>query len=128
MQVNPRSVRRVRLRLSPDLELVEVFDGDLAIAEAVKEMIAQRRRKVGPLDLRHDKLAEGLTEGHTGQFFLEALLLSAVRGMGQPIGQLEERDLLAFFRLETAFDQIDDDAVRAGSAALGERLNTPRDR
>src|SRR5205085_3892309 len=43
-----RSLWRNRLRLSPDLELVKVFDGDLAIAEAVKKVIAQRCWEVGP--------------------------------------------------------------------------------
>lgn len=48
--------------------------------------------------------------------------------MGQPISQLEECDFLPFFRLKTAFDQINDDAVCAGSAALCERLNATRNR
>jgi hypothetical protein len=68
-----------------------------------------------------------VTEGHAGQFLFEALLLDVIRGVGQPIGQLKELDLLPFFRLETAFDQIDHDAISAGSPPLRERLNTPRD-
>jgi hypothetical protein len=38
--LEPRPVRRLRLRLSPDLELIQVFDGDLSFAQAVEKMVA----------------------------------------------------------------------------------------
>jgi len=39
----PCSIRGVRIRLPPQLKLIEVFCGDLALAEAFEKMIAERR-------------------------------------------------------------------------------------
>ena len=44
-------------------------------------------------------------------FSFKALLLRAVGGVSQLVGEIEECGLLAFFRFETAFHQIDDDPV-----------------
>src|SRR5207237_1260740 len=49
----PRSIPRLRIGLSPKLELAEVFDRDLAIAQAIKQMVAKRPREIRPLDLGH---------------------------------------------------------------------------
>jgi len=68
-----------------------------------------------------------ITEGHPSQFFLETLLLGAVRAMHKLISQFEEGDFLAFFRFETAFDQVDNHTVCARPAAFCESLNTPGD-
>jgi len=40
--------------------------------------------------------------------------------MGQPVGQLKECNFLTFSRLETAFDQFDDDPVREEASDVGE--------
>src|ERR1043166_2461357 len=77
------------------------------------------------VDWSTESSALRLTERHACQFFFEPLLFGAIGRMGQPIGELEECDLLPFLRIEAAFDQIDQDAVGAGAAAFRERLNTP---
>jgi hypothetical protein len=47
--------------------------------------------------------------------------------VGQSLGEVEEGSLLAFLCLESAFNQIDDDAVCAGAATFRKRLDSPRD-
>ena len=71
--LEPWSIRCLGIGLSPKLELVEVIDRDLAIAQAIKQMVAKRPREIRPLDLAL------FTERHSGQFFFEALLFRGVR-------------------------------------------------
>ena len=47
--------------------------------------------------------------------------------MCQPVGKIEKSKLLSLLRVETAFNQIDNDAVRARTPALRQRLNTACD-
>jgi len=44
------------------------------------------------------------------------------------IGQVEERELLAFFGFEATLDQVDHYSIRTGAAALCKSLHTARDR
>src|ERR1051325_2474549 len=116
----PGSVRCYRLRLTPDLELVEVFDGDFA-----REVGGRGGRATLPVDWSTESSALRLTERHACQFFFEPFLLGGIGRMGQPVRNLKECNLLPLLCIETAFDQIDDDAVGTGAMALRERLNTP---
>ena len=47
------SIRGLGIRFSPHLELVQVFRGDLAFAQPVKEMVAERGRQTAPPDSGH---------------------------------------------------------------------------
>src|SRR6266850_5507445 len=49
----PKPLRGIGIRFSPRFELVQVFRGDLAFAQPVKEVIAERGRQTAPLDARH---------------------------------------------------------------------------
>src|SRR6266850_4650972 len=49
----PEPLRGLGIGLSPRFELVEVFGGDLAVAQPVKEVIAERGRQTAPQDSGH---------------------------------------------------------------------------
>lgn len=49
----PESVRSFRLRLSPELQLIEILDCYLPIAQAIEQMVAERFGEIRPLNLRH---------------------------------------------------------------------------
>src|SRR6266540_346586 len=49
----PEPVRSLRFRLTPPLQSIEVLDRDLALAQAVEQVVAEGGGQVGPLDLRH---------------------------------------------------------------------------
>ena len=49
----PGSVRSIRLGLAPDLQKEEVLDADLALPQALEEMLTKRWWKIRPLNLRH---------------------------------------------------------------------------
>jgi hypothetical protein len=49
----PGTGRRLRLGFTPQLQLVEILGGDLTIGDAIKEMLAETRWKIGPPNLRH---------------------------------------------------------------------------
>src|SRR6266581_389798 len=51
--LEPGTLRRLRLGLAPELELIEVLDGDLAISKTIKQVVAKRRRQIRPLNPRH---------------------------------------------------------------------------
>jgi hypothetical protein len=62
--LKPITIRGVRLRFTPKLQLIEVFGSDLTITKSVQEMITQSRRKLAPLDLWHL-----FSEGHPCKLF-----------------------------------------------------------
>ena len=66
----PEPIRGIGIRFSPRFELVKVFGGDLAFAQPIKEVIAERGRQTAPPDS-----GALLTEGHDGQLLLETGLL-----------------------------------------------------
>src|SRR5260221_7830723 len=49
----PEALRRFRFGFSPQLELVEVRRADLSLADSVEQVVAERRRQIGPPNLRH---------------------------------------------------------------------------
>src|SRR6202795_2879765 len=49
----PEPVGGIGIGFSPRFELVKVFRGDLACAQPVKQMVAERGRQSGPLDPGH---------------------------------------------------------------------------
>ena len=49
---------------------------DLPVAKSIEEVVAKRRRQIGPLNGRHL-----LAEGHAGQVFLDALLLLGIASL-----------------------------------------------
>jgi hypothetical protein len=49
----PGTGRRLRLGFTPQLQLVEILGGDLTLGDAIKEMLAEIRWKIGPPNLRH---------------------------------------------------------------------------
>lgn len=49
----PGTGRRLGLGFTPQLELVEVLGGYLAIGDPIKQMLAETRWKIGPPNLRH---------------------------------------------------------------------------
>lgn len=51
--LEPGALGSLRLRFSPRLELIEILDGDLPVAESIEQVVAQGRRQARPLDLRH---------------------------------------------------------------------------
>jgi hypothetical protein len=51
--LEPRPIRSLRVGLPPELQLVEILNGDLAISKPIKEVVAERWREVCPLNLRH---------------------------------------------------------------------------
>ena len=118
----PEPVRSIRLRFSPHLQLVEILYGDLALAQPIEQVVAERRRQIGPLDLRHL-----LTEGHAGQIFLDTPLFLRVAGMREAVGQVEETLPLLFPGFQAGLDKLGDDAVGARVARLHEGLHASGD-
>jgi hypothetical protein len=55
-----------------------------------------------------------VTEGHAGQFLLDALAFGGVGGFSEPGGEGEKLFLLGGFGFQAGFNQIDEDAVGAG--------------
>ncbi len=51
--LEPLPVRRLRFRFSPELQLIEILDGDLAISKSIKQVVAESWRQIHTLDLRH---------------------------------------------------------------------------
>src|SRR2546428_5615866 len=49
----PGTGRRLRLGFTPQLKLVEILGGDLTLGDAIKEMLAETRWKIGPPNLWH---------------------------------------------------------------------------
>src|SRR2546425_7491186 len=49
----PGTGRRLRLGFTPQLQLVEILGGDLTLGDAIKEMLAETRWKIGPPNLWH---------------------------------------------------------------------------
>ena len=49
----PIAVGGFRFRFPPELQLIQVFGANLALPEALKKVVPQRGRQVGPLDFRH---------------------------------------------------------------------------
>ncbi len=49
----PKSLRRLGVRLTPELELVEIFHSDLSVPQPIEEVIAERRRQICPLNPGH---------------------------------------------------------------------------
>src|SRR5438552_2201623 len=49
----PKSIRCLGLRLSPDFQLVQIFDSDLPIVQTVEEVLAKSSWKILPLNLGH---------------------------------------------------------------------------
>jgi hypothetical protein len=75
-----------RIRLSPQPELVEIFHGDLSIAESVEEMVSKRQREIRPLDLRHYASPKVMWASSSFRRFCSF----AVRRTSQPVGEIEE--------------------------------------
>jgi hypothetical protein len=42
--MTPHSTASIRIRFSPQLQLIEVFCGDLALTESFEKMVAERQR------------------------------------------------------------------------------------
>lgn len=101
--------------LTPELQLIEVLGCDLALAEPIEQVIAKRRRQVGPLDLRHL-----FPERDASQFILDAPQFSRIGRIGQAVSQLEEPALFHFFRFQSGFDQFHQDSISAGSLMVGQ--------
>ncbi len=106
---------------APELWLIEVLYGYLAFFKAIEQVSAQRGRKIGPLNLRHDSCAEG----HASQFFLEFFALGGFGGLREAIGESEKAPFFSFFGGEAGLDQVDQNAVGAGLFCLGEGLDPP---
>jgi hypothetical protein len=70
---------------------------------------------------------ESLGEGHAGELFLETLAFSRVRSVGELVGQLEETAMLGFFRLQTSFDKVYEDATGARFFVFRQGQNAPGD-
>jgi hypothetical protein len=49
----PEPFRSLGFGLSPELELIEVVDGDLAFSEPIEKVFAEGWRKIRPLNPRH---------------------------------------------------------------------------
>src|SRR6516165_1702977 len=49
----PGTGRRLRLGFTPQLQLVEILSGYLAVGDSIEEMLAKTRWKIGPPNLRH---------------------------------------------------------------------------
>lgn len=118
----PRSIGPFGVRLSPELELIEVLDRDLAIAQPIEQVISECRREVSPLDGR-----QLFTERSAGQLLLDPSLLGGVRGTRQAVGKLEELLLFSAPRCETSFDELDDYAAGASPLAFGDGVNATDD-
>src|SRR5436309_1625518 len=68
-----------------------------------------------------------ITERHSHQFFLEALLFGGRFGAREPFRKLEELLLLAFARLESGLDQIHNHTICARVFTLRKTSDTTRD-
>jgi hypothetical protein len=65
-----RAHRGLRFRFTPQLQLIEVLDRDLAPTKPIKQVIAESGGKVRPLNFRHL-----FPEGQPSQFLLNTLSL-----------------------------------------------------
>jgi len=83
-------------------------------------MLAQGRGQIDPLNLWHL-----FTERHASQRFLNAFSLGRVRGCAESVRQFEEFVLFGFFRLDSSFDQLHQDAVCAGAPILRNCSHAP---
>lgn len=115
----PRTLRRVRFRFPPLLQAIEVFCGDLALAQPLEQVIAERSGQAGPLNLRHL-----FAERHPGQVFLKALLLLRVARIREAVGKFEESLPFLLPCFETGLDKFDNDSICAGAAGLCQRFHT----
>ena len=115
----PFTLGRHGFRLAPSLQLVQIIDGDFAVFQSFKQVVAKRFRKTGPLDLWHL-----LAEGHSGKFLFEPLLCVGVFRMDELLGESEEPLFFAFLRIKTLLNQSHQQPVGAETPRLG-KLTDP---
>jgi len=117
-----RALGRIRFRFTPQLQLVQVLDGDHAFSQSFKKVIAQGGRQISPLNLWHS-----FTKGHAGQYFLDPFPFDGVGGCAELVASSKKSRLFGFFRLDSCFDQFHQDAVCAGLVILRKCSHSPRE-
>jgi hypothetical protein len=118
----PQLVGRFRLRLAPELELVQIFGLYFSLPESFKEVVAKRRRNIGPLNFGHS-----LPEGHSSKLFFQALSLGRICGSNQSVRKVIETPTFAFGSIQTVLNQVQQHTVAAGLAGSRQGAHTPRD-
>jgi hypothetical protein len=106
------------LRFAPEFQPVKVFGADLTLSKALKEMVAESRREVCPLDLGHL-----FAKCHARQLFLQLLPLGGIMGLGQAVSERKETLLFTVSCFETRLDQVNENAIRAHLLTLRKRLH-----
>ena len=87
----------------------------LALAKSLEKVIAESRRQIRPLNLRHL-----FPERQARQFFLDALLLCAIGRGTQLVCQFKEPAFLSFLRFQPSLDELNQNTVCAGFLVLGQ--------
>ena len=118
----PGPLWSIGFRFSPQLQMVKIICRDLALAEPVEQVVAERGRQTRPLDPRHL-----LTERHASQIRLDTLMFLRIAGMREAVGQVEETLPFLLSSLEASLDEIDNDTIGARVARLHERSHASGD-
>jgi len=114
----PAALWSFRLRLTPELELIQVLGADLSFAQPFEQVLAPE-----PVEGPSTVSSASVAEGQARQLFLDSLLLSRVLGARQPVGKLEESIAFGVLGLKSGFDQLGDNAAGARPLRSSKRSN-----
>jgi hypothetical protein len=116
--LEPRAFGYDWARLDPKTEQVEIFHADVALVHALNQVSADGGRKARPgFDSRH------LFPKHKPpQLVAQALDLRRIVGGAELFGKIEERLFFLPTGFDALFNEFDEDAVVAQTAALGDAL------